>query len=80
MVVAASEGGEARGRERRAGWLLGLRELVGWPAAARWRGWPVAGWAMKLSRPGPQRGFLPFLLFLFFFSSPLFEFKFGFGI
>ena len=33
-AVTASEGGEARGRERRAGWLLGLRELVGWPAAA----------------------------------------------
>ena len=34
--------GEAEGA-RACGWLLGLRELVGRPAAARW---PVAGWAV----------------------------------
>ena len=48
----AATAGEAEGA-RACGWLLGLRELVGRPAAARWRGWPVAGWAVKLSRPGP---------------------------
>ena len=58
---------------------LGRREGVGRPVGlAGWHG--GAGWAMKPSRPRPQRGFLLSFLFLFFFSSPLFEFKFGFGI
>jgi len=59
VAAAASEGGEARGRERRAGWLLGLREFVGRPACGRacalgrrWQaGW--AGWAVKPRRLGP---------------------------
>ena len=71
VAAAASEGGEARGRERRAGWLLGLHELMGRPAATRWRGWSVAGWAMKPSRPSRLRGPLPHFLFLFSFSSSL---------
>ena len=35
MAAAASEGGEAHGRERCAGWLLGLREFVGQPTCGR---------------------------------------------
>ena len=65
MAVAASEGGEACGRERRAGWLLGLRELVGWPAAARWRGWPVAvRWQAEQAEP--TMGLLSFFIFFSF--------------
>jgi len=86
VAAATSEGGEVRGCEWHAGWLLGLREFMGRPACghvcALGRGWQAgwAGWVVKPSRPRPQRGFLPFLLFLFLFSSPLFEFKFGFEI
>ena len=48
----------------------------GWQAS--WRG--GAGWAVKTSGPGPQRGFLLLFFFLFLFFSfllLLFEFKFG---
>ena len=35
VAAAASKGGEGRGHERRAGWLLGLREFVGQPTCGR---------------------------------------------
>ena len=34
VAAAVGEVRVACGRERRASWLLGLRELMGWPAAA----------------------------------------------
>ena len=67
--------GEARGRERRAGLLAGLAARVG-PACccARKLGWLAAA----RQRAKLAAGLLPFFfLFLFYFSSPLFEFQFG---
>ena len=75
----SERGRRVRGRERRAGWLRGPRaSRAGLLLHARWvkagtvglAGWRGgAGWAMKPSGPGPQRGFLlsfPFSVFLFF--------------
>ena len=71
----------AGGADGRMG-MSGVLGRLAWPRARAvvegGRGW--AGWAAKLSRPGLLRGFLLSFLFLFFFSSPLFEFEFGFGI
>ena len=41
----AATASEADGRAGDAGPQAGPREPSGWPAAARWWGWPVAGWA-----------------------------------
>ena len=67
-----------RGRGRR---VLGRARVLGEGG----RGWQAgcrggAGWAVKPSRPRPQRGFLLLFFFLFLFFSfllLLFEFKFG---
>ena len=70
--------GEARGRERRAGLLDGLAARVG-PACccARKLGWLAAA-RQRAEQAKPAAGLLPFFfLFLFYFSSPLFEFQFG---
>ena len=78
--------GEARGRGRRVGWLRGPRAVrPGLLVAARgpaegekWRAGPVvgrAGWADLRVKLGYE-AFSSFL-FLFCFSSSLFEFKFG---
>ena len=70
MAAAASEGGEARGHERCAGWLLGLRELVGRPAATRWQDWPAAvrWWAEQAEPARPSSSPFSFsVLFSFFF-------------
>jgi len=72
-AVTASER-RTRGHGRRVlGRKLGRARALGeggrgWQAG--WRG--GAGWAVKPSGPGPQRGFLLlfFFLFLFFISSP----------
>ena len=60
---------EARGRERHVGLLAGLAaRKLGWLAAAR----------QRAEQAEPAAGLLPFFfLFLFYFSSPLFEFQFG---
>ena len=73
----------ARGAGRRAGMGDALGRKLGW--LREW-GWPAAvraSWAGRLlcagepSRPGLLWAFFPSLVFLFYFSSPLFEFKFG---
>ena len=63
-AAAASEGGERAGVSGSLGRLAGPRARAG------------AGWAelLGLSRPSPL-----LFSFLFFISSPLFEFKFSFG-
>ena len=63
-AAAASEGGERAGMSGSLGRLAGPRVHAG------------AGGAElpRLSRPSPL-----LFSFLFFISSPLFEFKFGFG-
>ena len=70
--------GEARGRERCAGLLAGLAVRVG-PAycCTRKLGWLAAA-RQRTEQAEPAAGLLPFFfLFLFYFSSPLFEFQFG---
>ena len=74
----SKQSGEARGRERHAGLLAGLAARVG-PACccARKLGWLAAA-CQRAEQAEPAVGLLPFFFFfLFYFSSPLFEFKFG---
>ena len=71
QVAAAGKGkrGGARAWATHAGLLAGLAaRKLGWLAAAR----------QRAEQAEPAAGLLPFFfLFLFYFSSPLFEFQFG---
>ena len=70
--------------------LLGLRECVGRPAAARWQGWPVRwGWlgreaekAWALARLPPFSSFSVFFSFLLLClnSNLVLEFEFKIGV
>ena len=75
VAATTGEANERVGVSGVLGRLVG-RVRVRWVEGGR----NGAGWAAKPSRPGLLRGFLLSFLFLFFFSSPLFEFEFGFGI
>ena len=71
VAAAASEGGEGRGHERRAGWLLGLREFVGRPTCGRARALGrrerLAGRLGYLADTGRAAGWEAYFFFSFFY-------------